>query len=114
MSSQFRLGGEKCLRHGDLQLDGDLLVVLVVGSEIEGGEGRNRTVDTTIFSRMLYQLSYLATEGMRSLQMTLNHSMRPPSDCVERQRHRMAPVDVGHAEFVGDGSRDEHGTSPGM
>jgi hypothetical protein len=25
-----------------------------------GGEGRNRTVDTTIFSRMLYQLSYLA------------------------------------------------------
>ena len=28
-----------------------------------GGEGRNRTVDTTIFSRMLYQLSYLATRG---------------------------------------------------
>ena len=25
-----------------------------------GGEGQNRTVDTTIFSRMLYQLSYLA------------------------------------------------------
>ena len=29
-----------------------------------GGEGRNRTVDTTIFSRMLYQLSYLATRGI--------------------------------------------------
>ena len=29
--------------------------------EVSGGEGRNRTVDTTIFSRMLYQLSYLAT-----------------------------------------------------
>jgi Phage integrase family len=28
---------------------------------VNGGEGRNRTVDTTIFSRMLYQLSYLAT-----------------------------------------------------
>ena len=28
-----------------------------------GGEGQNRTVDTTIFSRMLYQLSYLATRG---------------------------------------------------
>src|SRR5437762_307850 len=28
---------------------------------LSGGEGRNRTVDTTIFSRMLYQLSYLAT-----------------------------------------------------
>jgi hypothetical protein len=26
----------------------------------ENGEGRNRTADTTIFSRVLYQLSYLA------------------------------------------------------
>jgi hypothetical protein len=26
----------------------------------EGGEGRNRTGDTTVFSRVLYQLSYLA------------------------------------------------------
>jgi hypothetical protein len=25
-----------------------------------GGEGRNRTGDTTVFSRVLYQLSYLA------------------------------------------------------
>jgi hypothetical protein len=33
----------------------------VDGIELEdGGEGQNRTVDTTIFSRMLYQLSYLA------------------------------------------------------
>lgn len=31
-----------------------------------GGEGQNRTVDTTIFSRMLYQLSYLATPGPNS------------------------------------------------
>jgi hypothetical protein len=29
---------------------------------VSGGEGQNRTVDTTIFSRMLYQLSYLAPE----------------------------------------------------
>jgi hypothetical protein len=28
-----------------------------------GGEGRNRTVDTVIFSHVLYQLSYLATVG---------------------------------------------------
>ena len=28
--------------------------------KLNGGEGQNRTVDTTIFSRMLYQLSYLA------------------------------------------------------
>jgi hypothetical protein len=27
------------------------------------GEGRNRTADTTIFSRVLYQLSYLAVAG---------------------------------------------------
>ena len=27
-----------------------------------GGEGQNRTADTTIFSRMLYQLSYLARD----------------------------------------------------
>jgi hypothetical protein len=26
-----------------------------------GGEGRNRTGDTTVFSRVLYQLSYLAS-----------------------------------------------------
>ncbi len=26
-----------------------------------GAEGQNRTADTTIFSRMLYQLSYLGT-----------------------------------------------------
>jgi hypothetical protein len=36
---------------------------------VNGGEGQNRTVDTTIFSRMLYQLSYLATRA------TQNHSM---------------------------------------
>ncbi len=28
-----------------------------------GGQGRNRTVDTRIFSPLLYQLSYLATQG---------------------------------------------------
>ena len=30
------------------------------------GEGRNRTADTTIFSRVLYQLSYLASVGKAS------------------------------------------------
>ena len=29
----------------------------------ESGEGQNRTGDTTIFSRVLYQLSYLAGRG---------------------------------------------------
>jgi hypothetical protein len=27
------------------------------------GEGRNRTGDTTVFSRVLYRLSYLAWDG---------------------------------------------------
>jgi hypothetical protein len=27
------------------------------------GEGRNRTGDTTVFSRVLYRLSYLARRG---------------------------------------------------
>jgi hypothetical protein len=30
-------------------------------SESYGGQGRNRTADTRIFSPLLYQLSYLAT-----------------------------------------------------
>jgi hypothetical protein len=30
------------------------------GFHAKGGEGRNRTGDTTVFSRVLYQLSYLA------------------------------------------------------
>jgi len=37
--------------------------------ELEGepyGEGRNRTGDTTIFSRVLYQLSYLAEGAPRA------------------------------------------------
>ena len=28
-----------------------------------GAQGRNRTTDTAIFSRMLYQLSYLGAPG---------------------------------------------------
>jgi hypothetical protein len=30
---------------------------------LKSGEGRNRTGDTTVFSRVLYQLSYLAKAG---------------------------------------------------
>ena len=31
-----------------------------------GGQGRSRTIDTRIFSPLLYQLSYLATRENRS------------------------------------------------
>ena len=33
--------------------------------DLYGGQGRNRTTDTRIFSPLLYQLSYLAAEGAR-------------------------------------------------
>ena len=33
---------------------------------LSDGEGRNRTADTTIFSRVLYQLSYLAAAAKAS------------------------------------------------
>jgi hypothetical protein len=35
--------------------------------EIDGGQGRNRTTDTRIFSPLLYQLSYLACGKERGL-----------------------------------------------
>jgi hypothetical protein len=43
--------------------------LLVMRSYVESGmdasgEGRNRTGDTTVFSRVLYQLSYLARRGV--------------------------------------------------
>ncbi len=34
---------------------------------LDGGQGQNRTVDTVIFSHVLYQLSYLAVGGRRVL-----------------------------------------------
>ena len=37
---------------------------------LNGAEGQNRTVDTTIFSRMLYQLSYFGTAGLNRKERT--------------------------------------------
>ena len=34
------------------------------GKHQDGAQGRNRTTDTAIFSRMLYQLSYLGILGV--------------------------------------------------
>ena len=45
----------------ELRTNGERLAVRYFWES--GGEGQNRTVDTTIFSRMLYQLSYLAMPG---------------------------------------------------
>ncbi len=45
----------------------DRIAKSVKGKGLVGGEGQNRTVDTTIFSRMLYQLSYLAMRWVAQL-----------------------------------------------
>ena len=45
--------------------------MMATGFEISG-EGRNRTGDTTVFSRVLYQLSYLAGQrGERRVAETV-------------------------------------------
>ena len=50
-----------------------------------GGQGRNRTTDTRIFSPLLYQLSYLAAEGERA-------RIRPtPTAPVKRQPRAPPP-----------------------
>src|SRR5436305_15093757 len=50
--------------------------LIAPSSRIGDGEGRNRTGDTTIFSRVLYQLSYLATRRP-SVAPELSLSTRP-------------------------------------
>ena len=45
------------------------------------GQGRNRTTDTTIFSRVLYQLSYLARYCPRHLARHLDRTkVLPPTE----------------------------------
>lgn len=36
-----------------------------------GAQGRNRTTDTAIFSRMLYQLSYLGVRALSALRVAV-------------------------------------------
>jgi hypothetical protein len=40
---------------------GPLALPSALALGVHHGQGRNRTADTTIFSRVLYQLSYLAS-----------------------------------------------------
>ena len=44
------------------------------------GQGQNRTVDTTIFSRVLYQLSYLASPASMPLPATAPDPDKKPPD----------------------------------
>ena len=41
---------------------------------MDGAQGRNRTTDTAIFSRMLYQLSYL---GIRRAEARVRRGVNP-------------------------------------
>ena len=58
------IAGTKAISDAEALKEG--LAKVCASEEDDGGEGRNRTVDTTIFSRMLYQLSYLATANARA------------------------------------------------
>ena len=50
-------------------------------SRSSNGQGRNRTTDTTIFSRVLYQLSYLARYCPRHLARHLDRTkVLPPTE----------------------------------
>ena len=42
----------------------DTLLKTFDGIDVGGGQGRNRTTDTRIFSPLLYRLSYLAMDGV--------------------------------------------------
>jgi hypothetical protein len=52
-----------------------------------GAQGRNRTTDTAIFSRMLYQLSYLGvSKGPRKKRRTIERAVYsgPKRRCLPR------------------------------
>ena len=52
----------------------------VAAADVGNGEGRNRTGDTTVFSRVLYQLSYLAAP--RSVATSLPGNQPPVPDAM--------------------------------
>ena len=54
-----------------------------IGGLGNGAQGRNRTTDTAIFSRMLYQLSYLGSGA--------GLTPRPPGDQGGRSRRIVSP-----------------------
>src|SRR5438132_9535193 len=48
----------------------------IYGKRVTGGQGRNRTTDTRIFSPLLYQLSYLASDALQHLPTASAESYR--------------------------------------
>ena len=53
--------GEVSMRLPDVRVQTRGSPIKVAGQSGDGAQGRNRTTDTAIFSRMLYQLSYLGS-----------------------------------------------------
>jgi hypothetical protein len=53
-----------------------------------GGQGRNRTIDTRIFSPLLYQLSYLAA-GVGSPSNEGRVLKRQPAGASSKLRHNL-------------------------
>ena len=78
---------------------------------LRGGQGQNRTVDTQIFSLVLYQLSYLAVPGSRrgdteSSRRRISVQARPPgAACNQRPAARVWTPDPHNGGLVaGPGS----------
>ena len=57
------------------------------------GEGRNRTGDTTIFSRVLYQLSYLAEQRDDGSYGGRGLAPSPPSPYLSNATFALAAAD---------------------
>ena len=56
----------------------------MISTVMVDGQGRIRTGDTTIFSRVLYQLSYLAWGADRSRSGKASGPWRAAADCMGR------------------------------
>jgi hypothetical protein len=84
---------------------------------LANGEGGNRTHDTTIFSRVLYQLSYLAWQRGQSRRGKASGPGRVGADCiggVALLRAALAVLGAGAlaAAIVSGGSRADPQTPP--
>ena len=80
-------GKERELRRGDRFGNGaaqSAILRLVAGECQRSGEGRNRTGDTTVFSRVLYRLSYLA-RTLSLPALSVNQRSRPEAGFAGRE-----------------------------
>ncbi len=59
-------------------------------NDLNGAQGRNRTTDTAIFSRMLYQLSYLGTRQTLREPQAIQDARRPIKP--RQAHHRQCPA----------------------